>query len=148
MHFCYKLILIYIYKFFCIAPISCSYVICSIWYLTVLYSTLWCIILTEINNFSLRWSCRNLVIIFTWNIRHILLNWSQNWHIELLRLIIYLFHKVSSCCRSYLLLVSNFEINVWTLAVLTTSRYYLIAIIILIIHVCYFLNILLHHSNR
>lgn len=60
-----------------------------------------------------------------------------------MRLVIHLFHEIRNCCCTELKFTSYFKMDVWTLAVVPTSRYYLIAHIILIIHILFILPILL-----
>ena len=94
LHISCEIYLICIYKFPSITSISCSNSIGCIWTLTILSSTLR-LTLTYILYFTLWWNSWYFIIIFTWHIGHILLDWSKHWHIKLLRLIIYLFHKIS-----------------------------------------------------
>lgn len=92
-----KIYLICIYKFSSISTVGSSYSVGCIRSLTILTSTLW-LTLTYVLNFTLWWYSWYFIIIFARHIRHILLHWSQHWHVVLLRLIIYLFHKICYCC--------------------------------------------------
>lgn len=72
------------------------------------------------NDFALRGYCRDLVVVF---IRHVLLNWSQHWHVEVI-VLIDTFHEVCWCRCTEFQFATNFVMAARSLRVMAASGHH------------------------